>query len=341
MKAALRLETLAARTLNRGRRLGRQLREQVESRAAVLPVSARAVTWSLQEVLQFKGRVHVCGTAHVDGCTIQRVQLVGGDNRFLASAVNGAGSSPFAFVLQAPLSDATEVDQVRLRAVLDDGERAEHDRLTDHAMAADPYHQLTHRFFALCRDRGERNHRRVLEIGSRARSGHVRRQMVQPMEYVGLDILPGENTDLVGDAHRLSELVELSSLDAVFALSTFEHLAMPWKAVIEINRVLRPGGLVFISSHQTFPLHDTPWDFWRFSTSAWQALFNPATGFRIVDTAVGEPAMIVAKLEHAVTRGLSDQPAFIASAVLAEKIADTRLEWPVDLSAVTDEIYPA
>jgi hypothetical protein len=40
---------------------------------------------------------------------------------------------------------------------------------------------------------------------------------------------------------------------------------MPWKAVIEIIKVMSPGGLIFTQPHQTWPIHETPWDYWRFS----------------------------------------------------------------------------
>jgi SAM-dependent methyltransferase len=334
-------DVIAARAVRQSRRSLSDLRSFVEARAGQRHLSERAVTWTVREAFEFRGRCHVRGTVAASGALVDRVQLCDGSAGFLAAALNGSGEDPFNFELCSErLASPTALDQVRLRALLGDGTRAEHCRLVDHAMAADPYHQLTHRFFAMCRAQGERSGGTVLEVGSRARSGHVRRQMVEPMKYVGLDLVPGENTDLVGDAHRLGELLEPASIDAVFALSTFEHLAMPWKAVVEMNRVLRPGGLAFVSSHHTFPLHDTPWDFWRFSSSAWHALFNAATGFRVIDTAMGEPAMIVPALEHAVTRGLAHQPASLASAVLAEKIGETTLDWPVDLSDIMDGGYP-
>jgi hypothetical protein len=57
---------------------------------------------------------------------------------------------------------------------------------------------------------------------------------------------------------------------------------MPWKAVVEINQVLKPGGLLCIMTHQTVGMHDLPSDFWRISGDAWQSLLNVYTGFEIV-----------------------------------------------------------
>jgi hypothetical protein len=45
-------------------------------------------------------------------------------------------------------------------------------------------------------------------------------------------------------------------------------------------------------------------------------------------------------MEHAVTRRLDEEPAFIASAVLAEAIAETDLDWPVDPGVVQLAEYP-
>jgi hypothetical protein len=338
-----RAEAIASRSVRRLRgdaaRLRQRIEERSESREAV---PEDVLAWEIREMAEFRGRAHLAGVVFApNGASVERVQMLDPVGGFLAASVNGAGSERFEFQGEFPLPADVHVDSVRLRALLSDGTRTERSEIVARAFGQDPYHVLTNRFFTECRDRGERVGGRALEIGSRARSGHVRRAMIEPMDYVGLDIVEGENTDLVGDAHSLSTLLERRSFDAVFSISTFEHLAMPWKVAIEINRVLKRGGLVFAASHHVFPLHDAPWDFWRFSDSAWHALFNEATGFRIRETAMGEPAMIVAKFNHAVTTGLEAQPAYIGSAVLAEKISETDLDWPVDPSVLSNAAYPA
>ena len=263
------------------------------------------------------------------------------DGALLGAQALVPGDGRAHFDLDIALADPVRLRDSSLRFVFGDGSFAVATGLVHPKIATDPYHSVTNRFWAECRELGTRNpDARVLEIGARARSGHVRRELVAPMHYVGLDILPGENTDIVGDAHELSRILEPASFDALFSISTFEHLAMPWKAVLEINRVLKPGGRVLISSHQAFPLHEQPWDFWRFSDMAWHALFNERTGFRVVETALGERASVVADLLHAVTTTLELQPAYIGSLVLAEKIADTELTWPVDVGHLTETMYP-
>jgi SAM-dependent methyltransferase len=181
---------------------------------------------------------------------------------------------------------------------------------------------------------------RVLELGARARSGITRRQLIPPgWDYLGLDIVAGENVDVVGDAHELARLFAGIQFDAIFSISVFEHLAMPWKVAVEMNRVLVPGGLVFTQSHQSWPMHELPWDFWRFSEQAWAALFNPATGFEIVERGLAEPLDMVARRWHPAVH-FSNAPAYGLSSVLARKINETRLDWDVDLSSVTVGNYP-
>jgi SAM-dependent methyltransferase len=177
----------------------------------------------------------------------------------------------------------------------------------------------------------------ILEIGSRNVTGDLNLNKIPASwKYVGLDILPDEYTDVVGDAHDLRKHFRRDSFDAVMSMAVFEHLIMPWKAALEINRVLKPGGLLFVMSHQTFPMHGEPWDYFRFSTRAWRGLFNKRTGFEIIETGQGMPASIVAHqlMEH--TTYLPDLPAYILTAVLARKTSATKLRWDVDLDDIED-----
>ncbi len=187
-----------------------------------------------------------------------------------------------------------------------------------------------------------RPHARVLEIGSRARSGVSRREMFGDREYVGIDVVEGEGVTHVGDAHVLSTMVAPDSIDVVFSASVFEHLAMPWKVALEMNRVMKQGAIALIVSHQTCGMHDRPWDFWRFSDTAWSALFNAATGFEVMIAHLGIPFAVVPFHRGNHFAGFEAAAGFHQSAVVVRKIgnADASLAWDVAIQQIVASGYP-
>ena len=118
---------------------------------------------------------------------------------------------------------------------------------------------------------------------------------------------------------------------------------MPWKAVLEINRVMLTGGLLFIATHPTWPPHERPWDFWRFSEEGFSVLLNPVTGFEVLECSSGLPCSIVPFGNEEPMRGLYRHCANLGISVIAKKIgqSDRRLAWDVDVSEILDTIYPS
>ena len=207
--------------------------------------------------------------------------------------------------------------------------------------ARDPYHDV---FLHFCQKCATLPDCRVLEIGSREVSGVSRRPFLHTVrEFVGLDIHPGPGVDVVGDAHELQHLFPPGRFDAVFSISVFEHLAFPWKVALEINHVLRPGGLCFVSTHPVWPPHELPWDFWRFPIAGLRLLFSEPTGFRTLSGCEGLPGRVHSMVDDPPTRALSNYELPLAVALVAEKVHDydrERLRWDVPLSSVLDSAYP-
>jgi SAM-dependent methyltransferase len=202
----------------------------------------------------------------------------------------------------------------------------------------DPYFRVFQKFVEGLR---EINQGQILEIGSRARSGNVYREFVpEAMKYVGMDIVEGPNVDVIGDAHELSRYFAPESFDAVYSIAVFEHLLMPWKVAIELNKILKSGGIAYLSSPQTFNVHEEPWDFFRFSDKAWHALFNKFTGFEIIDAAMGERAYIVGSFLNGMTYRMDRAPAFLNSTVFCRKIGPCNEQWHADLPSLVDSFYP-
>jgi SAM-dependent methyltransferase len=123
--------------------------------------------------------------------------------------------------------------------------------------------------------------RRVVEFGTAqavpGRSTHSLALFpnLDRSSYTMVDIKPGPDVDVVADLHALPP-DWTGRYDACIANAVFEHLERPWIAAKEVARILAPGGACYISTHQTFPLHAYPKDFFRFSTDALALIFADA-----------------------------------------------------------------
>jgi SAM-dependent methyltransferase len=119
---------------------------------------------------------------------------------------------------------------------------------------------------------------RILELGT-CRSDpqnptHHRSWAAQDAVYIMSDFQNGLDVNIVADAHTLTSTFETESFDAIIACSVFEYIQRPWIAAQEIAKLLKPTGKAFIQTHQSFPLHGYPSDYWRFSADALETIFG-------------------------------------------------------------------
>ena len=136
----------------------------------------------------------------------------------------------------------------------------------------------------------------VLEIGSRIvgpMSIDNRIYFPNASKYVGFDVHAAPGVDVSGDVHNLSSLVGEESIDAIYSISVLEHLQVPWLAAAEMSKTLKPGGLIFHSTLHSWPLHETPNDFWRFSDEGLKVLFGPMFGFEVIAATLDCPMTII------------------------------------------------
>jgi len=83
-------------------------------------------------------------------------------------------------------------------------------------------------------------------------------------KYIGLDIMPGHNVDVVvADPYRWSEIAD-ASVDVVICNQVLEHAEWFWLTVQEIARVLKPRGLAMLIAPSAGLVHRFPTDCWRF-----------------------------------------------------------------------------
>ena len=133
---------------------------------------------------------------------------------------------------------------------------------------------------------------RILELGTLrstpGRPTHLR-DMFPSYDYVRSDGTAGEDVDVVADAHALSATFGPGSFDCVIAMSVWEHLRRPWDCAEEVHKVLKWGGLALIATHQTFPLHGYPQDYFRFSAEALRECFR---AFDVIQLGYAQPCVI-------------------------------------------------
>jgi SAM-dependent methyltransferase len=89
---------------------------------------------------------------------------------------------------------------------------------------------------------------------------------------LALDISKRKGVDIVGDAHSLPFLG--SSFSIVVSTEMLEHVRNPQRVIDEIQRVLKPGGKLVLTTRFLFPIHDAPGDFFRFTKYGLAHLFR-------------------------------------------------------------------
>jgi SAM-dependent methyltransferase len=87
-------------------------------------------------------------------------------------------------------------------------------------------------------------------------------------KYIGLDlavnpIYSNVRPDLTWDGESIPSANE--SVDCAIATELFEHCPSPEIVMREINRVLKPGGSLFFTVPFLWPLHDVPYDQYRYT----------------------------------------------------------------------------
>lgn len=93
-------------------------------------------------------------------------------------------------------------------------------------------------------------------------------------KYRGMDIQEGPNVDIVvSDIYNWIE-IEDSSFDVVISGQAFEHMEFFWKAIKEIERILKPGGLCCIIAPSAGPVHKNPYDCFRFTDNGMKQVAN-------------------------------------------------------------------
>jgi len=99
--------------------------------------------------------------------------------------------------------------------------------------------------------------------------------------YDSIDYMPkAEGVTYKGDIQNMHMIAD-AQYDSAICLEVLEHVPNPKKALYEIARILKKGGLLVVSVPHLSRLHEMPHDYYRYTKFGLNHLFNKA-GFDIV-----------------------------------------------------------
>lgn len=88
------------------------------------------------------------------------------------------------------------------------------------------------------------------------------------------DIDASSGATYIGDICQKNAVLARDSFEFVVCTEVLEHVVQPFGAVNEIFRILKPGGLVFVSTPFNFRIHGPLPDCWRFTEHGLRILFR-------------------------------------------------------------------
>jgi SAM-dependent methyltransferase len=103
-------------------------------------------------------------------------------------------------------------------------------------------------------------------------SGKVREYI--KLDFASSDYHQGYELDLTWDGKTIP--LSGQSIDTVFMTEVLEYVYKPGELLREVRRVLKPGGKLFLTVPFSWPMHELPFDYHRFTPIAIRAYFEEA-----------------------------------------------------------------
>lgn len=114
---------------------------------------------------------------------------------------------------------------------------------------------------------------RVLDIGGATVGGGSDVFREDPrISVTAFDVYASPRVNFIADAHQIP--LPDASFDGVWVQAVLEHVLTPTRVVDEIERVLRPGGIVYAETPFMQHVHEGAYDFTRFTHSGHRWLFR-------------------------------------------------------------------
>lgn len=134
-------------------------------------------------------------------------------------------------------------------------------------------------FIGRCASQYDREHSLLLDIAPQIYRGA--KEFFKKGKIQTLDIDPGAKADYTADiCANNGSLIPSGHFDFVLCTEVLEHTLQPFNAVSEIERILKRGGLLFLTVPFNFRIHGPLPDCWRFTEHGLRAMLK---NFEIVD----------------------------------------------------------
>jgi SAM-dependent methyltransferase len=122
----------------------------------------------------------------------------------------------------------------------------------------------------------------IVDIGAQDFCGSLKGHVRPNDRYIAVDFAGSPNVDVVlTDPYKLP--FDDESVDAILCSSCFEHAEFFWESFLEMVRILKPAGLIYLNVPSNGAFHRYPVDCWRFYPDSGRALERWATrkGFNV------------------------------------------------------------
>jgi ubiquinone/menaquinone biosynthesis C-methylase UbiE len=170
---------------------------------------------------------------------------------------------------------------------------------------------------------------KILDIGGGFKN---RKEMLGELgEITTLDVQVGVGVDIVGDAHKLP--FPDKSFDLITLFMVLEHLENPEKALSEIARVLKPKGILLLTTVQYWHSHPCPKDYYRFTEDGLLYLCDKSSLKIKKIWSQGGPALVIF---HAIELNLPEilRKFFLLLAPVFDKLDNRKLSDSVGWSLI-------
>ena len=113
----------------------------------------------------------------------------------------------------------------------------------------------------------------IFDLGSQNIGGTYRSIFnSEKWTYCGVDIDAGDNVDMILRNPYSWDEIKSNTVDVLISGQTFEHIEYLWITILEIARIVKPGGIICLIAPSSGYEHRYPVDCWRIYPDGMKAL---------------------------------------------------------------------